>query len=245
MCNVAQTPFFAGKTNCMLQNWLKPLPISFRKSIEPLADFSFGKNILLHGAAFPNLKGVRVALIGAGDKEANAVRETLFQTAFPFPKGTVADLGNLRRAEPSVLIPVLFELLSGGVLPILLAHREELARAQFLAYQEAKSLANLVVIDQTLRFSDPKMAKEEPLVVYAPLLQPRHPMLFHFGLVGLRTHIARCRHFGVSPWRHQAKRGARSRKSNAFRIFCGRSLPTVSLRRHERQTHVVWNIRTP
>jgi formiminoglutamase len=172
----------------MLQNWLKPLPISLRKSIEPLADFSFGKNILLHGAAFPNLKGVRVALIGAGDKEANAVRETLFQTAFPFPKGSVADLGNLRRAEPSVLIPVLFELLSGGVLPILLAHREELARAQFLAYQEAKSLANLVVIDQTLRLSDSKSAKEEPLAVYAPLLQPRHPMLFHFGLVGLQTH---------------------------------------------------------
>ncbi|MBK9336813.1 MAG: arginase family protein [Lewinellaceae bacterium] len=158
-----------------------------RKSLEPLDGLSFGKNIHVFGTSFPNLQGVRVALIGAGDKEANAVREVLYRTTYPFPQGAVADLGNLRRAEPSVLIPVLFELLSGNILPIVLAHSDELARAQFLAYQEAKSLANLVVVDEMLRFADPDSALAAQSV-YTRLLRPRHPQLFHFGILGFQTH---------------------------------------------------------
>ncbi len=130
---------------------------------------------------------MRIALIGAGEKEANAVREVFYRSMYPFPKGAVADLGNLRRAEASVLIPVLFELLSGKILPVLLAHSDELARAQFLAYQEAKSLVNLAVVDECLRLGDPKKVPVDQSV-YTPLFQPRHPLLFHFGLVGFQTH---------------------------------------------------------
>jgi len=169
----------------MLQNWLKPLPTAIRKAIDPLEDFSFGKNVRLHGAEFPDLKGVRVVLLGASEKEANAVRETLYRTVFPFPKGTIADLGNLRRTDAAVLIPVLFELLSGKVVPIVLGGDDNLAAAQFLAYQEAKSLVNLVVVDESLQLPD---AATAPKPVYAPLLWPRHSLLFHFGLVGFQSH---------------------------------------------------------
>jgi formiminoglutamase len=93
----------------------------------------------------------------------------------------------LRRAEASVLIPVFFELLSGNILPILLAQDDALARAQFLAYQEAKSLVNLVVIDELLHLGDPQHSQDER-AVYADLLQPRHRLLFHFGLIGFQTH---------------------------------------------------------
>ena len=164
----------------MLQNWLKPLSASAQKNIEILPDAALGKNILIHGREFPNLKGVRIALIGAGDKEANAVREAFYRAMYAFPKGAVADLGNLRRTEPSVLIPVLLELLNGKVLPVLLAQKDELARAQFLAYQETKSLVNLSVVDECFSLSQE--------AVYTRLLQPRHPNLFHFGMLGFQTH---------------------------------------------------------
>ncbi|MCB0534562.1 MAG: arginase family protein [Lewinellaceae bacterium] len=171
----------------MLQNWLKPLTATTRKSIDQLPDSAFGKNIALHGLSFPDLSGVRVALIGAGDREASAVRAALYRTAYNFPAGAVVDLGNLRRAEPSVLIPVFFELLSGNILPVLLAQKNDLARAQFLAYLERKSLVNLVAVDESIQLSDADAATDSR-AAYSPLLQPRHPLLFHFGLVGFQTH---------------------------------------------------------
>lgn len=171
----------------MLQNWLKPLAAAVLKSADPLPDQTVGKNILRHGEHFPDLKGVRLAFIGIGEKEANAVRDVLYRMTYPFPKGAVADLGNLRRAEPSVLMPVIFELLSGKILPVLLAQPDELARAQFLAYQDTKSLVNLAVVDERCRLG---VQKQLPATetVYTPLFQPRHPLLFHFALVGYQTH---------------------------------------------------------
>ncbi len=167
----------------MLQNWLTPLSTSFLKPFERLPDGYFGKNVIAYRDQIPDLKKVKVALIGIGDKEANAVREALYRTVFPFPAGTVADLGNLRKTETSLLIPVVFELLSGKVLPVLIAGRDDLARAQFFAYQEAKALVNLVVVDGKFRFGAPDD-------VYTPILSPVHPLLFNFGLVGYQAHHA-------------------------------------------------------
>lgn len=163
----------------MLQNWLKTLPASFCKNaVDTLPAWSFGKNALLFRGEMPDLKKVRVAIIGVGDKEANALREQLYRCAYPFPKFAVADLGNLRKADAALLIPVLYELLSGKVLPIVIAGKDELARAQFLAYQEAKSLVNMAVVDEQFRIGG----------TYGPLLKPCHPQLFHFGLMGLQVH---------------------------------------------------------
>lgn len=163
----------------MLQNWLKPLPASFFKNaVDGLPAWAFGKNCLLHRTEIPDLKKVRAAIIGVGDKEANLIREQLYRCTFPFPKNAVIDLGNLRKADAALLIPVLYELLSGKVLPIVLAGKEELARAQFLAYQEAKALVNMAVVDERFYLDG----------VYAPLFKPRHPQLFHFGLIGFQVH---------------------------------------------------------
>lgn len=165
----------------MLQNWLKPLSAATVKSIQQLPATSFGKNVVLHSPAAPDLKNVRVALIGADEKEANELRQCLYQTVSAFPPGAVADLGNLRKAEASLLIPVLYELLSGKVMPVVLAGNNDFARAQFLAYQEAKALVNLAVVDERPRF----LFQDD---TYAPILAPRNPLLFHFGLIGFQAH---------------------------------------------------------
>lgn len=163
----------------MLQNWLKPLPASFCKNaLDALPAWSLGQNTLIYRDEMPDLKKVRAVIIGVGDEGANKIREQLYRCTFPFPKGSVADLGNLRKADAALLIPVLFELLSGKVLPIVISGNEDLARAQFLAYQEAKALVNMAVIDESFRSDG----------VYAPLFKPRHPQMFHFGLVGYQVH---------------------------------------------------------
>lgn len=165
----------------MLQNWLKPLSASFLKPMNSLSAAHFGRNVLILNNQIPDLKKVKVALLGVGEKEANAVRECLYRTVFPFPKSMVTDLGNLRKPEASLLIPVVNELLAGKVLPIIIGGKDDFARAQFFAYQDTKALINMVAVDERFRFGD----KEE---VYTPLLDPIHSLLFNFGLVGLQTH---------------------------------------------------------
>jgi hypothetical protein len=68
----------------MLQNWLKTIPSSLAKLAESLPDTTLGKNILLYRNEMPDLKKVRIAIIGVGEKEANAVREQLYRCAFSF-----------------------------------------------------------------------------------------------------------------------------------------------------------------
>ncbi|MCY7329377.1 MAG: hypothetical protein LH618_12565, partial [Saprospiraceae bacterium] len=138
--------------------------------METLPDSALGKHLLLHREQLPDLKKVRVAIIGLDEKNAQPIREQLYRMAWHFPKATVADLGNLRKAEPGLLLPVVFELLAGKVVPLLIGGTDELARAQFLAYQETKALANLAVVQETLSLTDPKG--------YASLLEPRHALLF-------------------------------------------------------------------
>lgn len=162
----------------MLQNWLKTLPATLAKQADNLPEGALGKNLVLYRSEMPNLKKVRIAIIGAGEKEANHLREHWYKMADPFPKGAVADLGNLRKNEPSLLIQVVYELLSGKVLPVILGARDETAKAQFLAYQDAKALVNLTVVDEVFRRKD----------VYGSLLEPRHSLLFHMGLLGLQVH---------------------------------------------------------
>ena len=149
--------------------------------MESLSAAHFGKNLLIFKDQIPDLKKVKVALLGVGEKESNAVRESLYKTVSPFPPGSVADLGNLRKAEASLLIPVVYELLMGKIIPVIIAGKDELARAQFLAYQDTKALINMTVVDERFQFGP----REE---VYTPLLSPVHPLLFNFGLVGFQAH---------------------------------------------------------
>ncbi len=163
----------------MLQNWIKPLSAAFCKhAVDAQPDWALGKHMLLNRTEVPDLKKVKAAIIGVGEKEANAIREQLYSSAHVFPKGAIADLGNLRKADSALLIPVLYELLSGKVMPIVISGKDELAKGQFLAYQEAKALVNLAVIDERFALDG----------AYGTLLKPRHPQLFHFSQIGLQVH---------------------------------------------------------
>lgn len=168
----------------MLQNWLKPLNAAFLKNADALPGHSLGKNVLPFRDTLPDLKKVRVALLGLEEKEANEIRQALYRMSGAFPPGAVADLGNLRKPDAALLIPVVYELLSGRIMPLLFGGPAELAPAQFLAYQEAKAVVNFTAIDERPRFSPDKNAAE----AYNPILLPRHPLLFHFSLVGYQSH---------------------------------------------------------
>jgi formiminoglutamase len=165
----------------MFQNWLKPLGAAQVKNAKSLPTHAFGANILLHSDALPDLKKIKAAIVGVGEKEANAVRTHLYSTSYPFAKQAIADLGNLRKADTALLIPVIAELLNSKIVPVIIAADANLIPAQFLAYQESKSLVNLAIIDELPRFGLPDQALTK-------LFAPRHPALFHFSMVGYQIH---------------------------------------------------------
>lgn len=162
----------------MLENWLKPLSESFKKKTAELHPSTMGRQMLFYEGQSTSLRKVRIALIGADEKSANAVRSYLYAYSGAFPAHTIADLGNLRKPDAAQLIPVVYELLMGKIVPVIIGKHNDDARGQFLAYQEAKSLTNWAAVDETLRMS-----------LMQPLLEPRHPMLFHYTLLGSQAHL--------------------------------------------------------
>lgn len=163
----------------MLQNWLKPLPKSIPDYARKGANESLGQQIVFFQKDLPDLKKVKIALIGTDEASANAVRMALYSYAAPFTDGAIADLGNLRKADTAQLVSVIYELITGKIVPVLIGGSNDLARAQFLAYQEAKAVVNWTSIDEVFRF----MATLEPLVDIG------HPMLFHYALIGSQAHL--------------------------------------------------------
>jgi formiminoglutamase len=165
----------------MLQNWLKPLNAALLKSVQNLPGDALGRHLLCYTKDLPDLRKTKIALIGTAEKETNPIREQLYKMVGHFPKGSIADLGNLRKSDISVLIPVLQELLSSKIIPVVLAGADDWAPAQFLAYQENKALVNLTIVDEKPRFATAD-------TVYSGLLNPCHPLLFHLSIVGYQLH---------------------------------------------------------
>jgi formiminoglutamase len=173
----------------MLQNWLKPRSIASIDNLKTLSSSAFGKKIVIHTKNnFPDLRHIKVAIIGIGEKEADEVRRYLYDTQFLFPKDTVADLGNARKTDPSFLIPLIFELLVGKITPIIIGAEIDQITTQFLAYQNTKALLSAVVLDEKMRFSAHKndLSTEN---ILNQILAPRHPMLFHFSHIGGQSHF--------------------------------------------------------
>lgn len=168
----------------MLQNWLKPLSKSFADAAGQLPETAFGQHVIHFRKELPDLRKVRIAIIGVDDTASNAIRKSLYRYAFPFPNDSIADLGNIRKPEMVNLVPVLYELITGNITPVILSNRSDLARAQFLAYQEAKNVVNWTNIDEDFRCFDAADS----------VFEPRHPLLFHFSLIGAQSHLIHSQH---------------------------------------------------
>lgn len=135
------------KTLKMLQNWLKPLTATFSSPSKPCRRIVWVKTCgFPRHAARPEKGGSRADR--AGRKRSQRDPRRLVPHCRRFSGGRRGRPGNLRKPDAALLIPVVFELLSGKVLPVLIGGPTELAPAQFLAYQEAKALANLAVVDE-------------------------------------------------------------------------------------------------
>lgn len=170
----------------MLENWLRPLPK--QKKAVVYKTHQLGSRIERYTGDFPNLKETKIALIGIGEENAQAVRAALYQLSFPFSGLHITDLGNLRKEEVSFIIPVIKELVESKICPILIGSNNSHIVAQYQAYQTIQPLTNLIAIDEHISY-DPD--KKDKLHYYLnPIIHTRKSQLFHLGVLGYQGHFA-------------------------------------------------------
>jgi formiminoglutamase len=126
--------------------------------------YQWGSLIRQHTTdSFPDLDGVKVALIGIGESRNSTgnegcsgapdkVREHLYKLAV-ISGVPIADIGNLRLGQTpndtySAVEFVCSELLGNNTIPIIIGGSQDLTYANYLAYQKLQQTVNLVCIDR-------------------------------------------------------------------------------------------------
>lgn len=178
-------PFLHKHDKKMLENWLRPIPAGWIKDLN-LEKSRFGSKVQRYEKELPDLKQTDIALIGIGAEEADALRAALYPLSFPFGHLKIADLGNVRKEDHSFIIPVVQELLEGGICPVLIGHDGRFVQAQFQAHQACQHSVSLAVVDQQIAFH-PKLAEVKGFYLN-PILQGKN-RLFHFSAIGCQSHF--------------------------------------------------------
>ena len=168
----------------MLNNWLRPVSTQLIKGIHELAGDRLGKKILVYKDDLPDLKKVKIAIIGIDNVEADKVRKSLYKLSFPFQKLAIADLGNIRKKDHSFLVPVIEELVTSGIFPVIIGKNAESVIAQFLAYQSQGQLVNLACVDETIRYSF-----DSEKTVLNQIADKKKSHLFNLSFIGFQSHF--------------------------------------------------------
>ena len=170
----------------MIHNWFTPISTKEIKCYSKLKNHQFGKKIILHKDSSIDLSNTHIAIIGVGKKEANAVREMLYSTSFPFKKLNVVDLGNARKTEGTFLTPILKELLISKIFPIIIGKFDEYSFAQYHAYQFKKELINMIIVDEKINYNNPRSKTQTYL---NKIIDSRSSHLFNLSVLGYQTHF--------------------------------------------------------
>jgi hypothetical protein len=179
----------------MFENWLMP-PDLEALEIAPsqFADFQIGKKIqvytstdLLTEGGENALSEMRLAIVGIDAEEANAVRKALYPMTDIWKNVFIHDLGNVRKASSAFVVPLLKELISQEICPILIGINPAFTLAQYQCYIDTFPIIQLALIDDKIRY-----APKSPLVdefYLNTLLQLKKTPLQHGAIIGYQTHL--------------------------------------------------------
>ncbi len=169
----------------MLENWLRPINLGDIVA-SPLDQANFGEKIHRYEAEMPPLQAVKLAIVGIGDDEADAVRRSLYPMSFPFGKLEAADLGNVRKADNSFILPLLQELMDSKICPVIIGTLPKLAQAQFKAHFACQPSVSIVAVDERVPFH-PRLGELDGNYLNPVMNGKTKP--FHLGVVGCQSHF--------------------------------------------------------
>ena len=153
---------------------------------------------------FPNLKKTNIALVGVEEERRavnnegcssspDKVREFLYKLYKGNYKISIADLGNIKPGDKVedtdfALREVIHQLLKKNIIPIIIGGSNDLAFANYLAYENVESTINLVSVDSKIDLGNPDNEfNSESWMGRVILHQPNH--LFNYSALGYQTYL--------------------------------------------------------
>jgi hypothetical protein len=124
-----------------------------------------------------------------------------------FPELEIVDLGNLRKPSVEFAIPLLRELHTSGIVPVVLGSDSDLYRAQYLAFAEHSRQVGVFSIDQYLGVSADAAEVAVMENVLDELVYRSQLPQFHLACAGSQRHLIdprlpalfASRHYGYYP----------------------------------------------
>lgn len=171
----------------MLKHWLQP-PAIAEDSSRQYAARTVGGQLLPTSYRRRDLKPVQIAIIGLDGELAEKTRTVLYKMSWPFGELGVMDLGNLRSSGPEFLTQLLRELISGGIVPLLIGDQADSFRAQYQAFQQLKPQVSLLMIDQRVQLS-PEKARVAPGQCLNPAVYKQRQKLYHLAHIGAQQQL--------------------------------------------------------
>ncbi|HLS31816.1 MAG TPA: formimidoylglutamase [Flavobacteriaceae bacterium] len=148
----------------MYLDFLNPVDQEVLSGLKTLHPSCLGKKIAIHSASdFPDLEGVKVALLGIRENrreqlrlrdtfDFNSIRASFYELFPGHWDLKIADLGDIYPGETVedteyALHEIVKNLLERKVIPLILGGSQDLTYAQYRAYDFFKSMINVVNID--------------------------------------------------------------------------------------------------
>lgn len=170
----------------MLESWLKPLD----KDFLPAGDFAshqVGRTIARFTGKTPDLRSIRVALIGLEPEAANEVRKQLYVLADAFGDFEIMDLGNIRKVQDDFIAPLVQDLMEGNIVPVLLGQNTQSGTSQFFAHKAFQSSVSMLVVDEKIRYDATNPKNKSTFL--NPIFANKRTGLFHCSFLGFQRHF--------------------------------------------------------
>ncbi|MCP9237332.1 hypothetical protein NMA52_15350 [Lewinella sp. JB7] len=162
----------------MYSTWLSPTSVDRS---------NFASATVAHRLGDKPSTATRVALIGLNAATADGVRRQLYAHYWDFGNLEIVDLGNLRKQTTDFAIPLLRELHSASIVPVLLGDDEHMQRAQYLAFGELNRQVGIFAIDRRVSLR-PEGAEEPAGALDAAIHRTQSPV-YHLAHAGSQRHL--------------------------------------------------------
>ena len=174
----------------MLENWLKPVGAAALAQVEKLYQYQFGKNIDIYSNSISDLRQTQLALIGLDAKLADAVRAQLYALSFPWANITIYDLGNVRKNQTETVVPVLQELITAGIIPVLLGGKGfATPYIQYKSYRHLDFLLNFALLADRVPYSAESGWQTHPEFFINRIIAQPDCYLFNFSCLAYQSHF--------------------------------------------------------
>ena len=159
----------------MYGNWLKPAP----KPDDSFPDYCLGRRLQR------DPRTCSIGIIGFDGAIADRTRQYLYAAAWDFDQLSVADLGNLRKVTTEFAIPLLRELHTSNITPILLGGSQGLFASQYLALNEVNRQVSVLNIDSQVELT----ADDDRGMSLDRLVHRKQGKEFHLTHIGSQQHL--------------------------------------------------------